>query len=340
MKIHLFLLLGLAFLCIATAKTAVAQEIDSVKIKKIYEKLKDKEGDDPKSPDKPNKPPTKPKPGEKAGGSDKNSASKESTCTDNAVVALEPVLYLMRQDYKLVDENGKTFIKKNLPYYGREYGIGIVIGNAICTDKFLAQPWENGDPIPAKYKDFEKKYSGVQIYDKESKSFAELTAYTPEEWEYPEIYQYGLESTADVNVLQSWDTTLPSSAFFAAVYAKTTADLEAGKVQIKISRISLGSSSKNANLKPAIDQNAGIMVGGVLFAEDFKPASLTYIPIGIYSRETKEIELFTNDKDFDRSKKTLDDDEDSPDNDDSEVEEEEDPRMTPGNRKLSNQKTP
>lgn len=76
-----------------------------------------------------------------------------SSDTDSLVLqAVSPALSLIREQYRL-ERNGSFFGKKNRPYYGETYSLGIKISGGTILQRTVIYPWEND-------KDFQRVNDG------------------------------------------------------------------------------------------------------------------------------------------------------------------------------------
>jgi len=98
--------------------------------------------------------------------------SKGFNSLDQAFVyeAIQESVLILRQDYVIVDDNGKRFGRDNKDYYGTVYFIGIAADNRIWCSNIINSPWLI-DATADYSEEFKPEVSKLYILNKKTKQF-------------------------------------------------------------------------------------------------------------------------------------------------------------------------
>ncbi len=87
--------------------------------------------------------------------------------------SLNDVVYVVKQDYQLIDKDGKVYGKDGKDYFGFAYGAGVLVDGELAFSNHVYKPYTNDSTIKAFGDEFKPK-SGNTFYKKIKESVLTL----------------------------------------------------------------------------------------------------------------------------------------------------------------------
>jgi hypothetical protein len=209
--------------------------------------------------------------------------------------SLAGAFYLIQQDYNLKNKQGQSFTRKNQPYFGRHYGIGVVAQNVLWTEKQLLYPWivDNsykvmaGDSLfPAKGKSQMAKYH----YGSSNCN----CIYKPIEFASDSVALRALayyRLPKKVPTLKIHQDEIPNTGIMVIFYSPSNEPLsQHSKVKMSVTKqyVHWNDARSKGQLKSSY--LPGTVLGGAFFSANYQLGSVAYHLVALYTRKRQNVE--------------------------------------------------